>query len=462
MKHKNALLLIIVFLFICSLTISCNEKEDPIDGNQNISQKDIEVIVYPDQQLLTSKLLLSTTLTHRSFSHPQNTEAVARAESYLEQYTDCLAQFTMDWGAGNTNPAKNEYNFKYLDRSVERFQRLGRKIVLTLCRCPEWMRRNDPSKGVDAAPRVDMYEEFGHMSADIIRHYKKKGINIFAINVWSETRGYWSKELDRWFLEDYADLYNIVYDSIKNVDSQIMVGGPFMHIESSPKGRNMALWSGEISSTDRTALKAFIDRARRLDFFAIDRNLKENNDLYPYHNDTILRYTQFNETVHRQCRELLSAKFPDVPIWVVDNQCLKGHYPEDLDAAGLASMFRWHLLGGAGFVDKWQPEDEGHERTDPEQIAPEGMYTHTDSNGGAQPLPTLEVFKDYKSYFPAGTVIVKSTSSNEFVEPLASTEYLMLINKQSTPKSVTVKIAGNGSQTRIVELKRYEVKTLKY
>jgi hypothetical protein len=307
-----------------------------------------------------------------------------------------------------------------------------------------------------------MYEEFGHMSADIIRHYKKKGIDIFAVNVWSETRGYWSKELGRWLLEDYADLYNIAYDSIKNVDPKIKVGGPFMHVESSPKGKNMALWSGEMSSTDKEALKVFINKARKLDFFAIDRNLKENNDMSPYHMDSILRYTQFNEVIHRQCRELLSAKFPNVPVWVVDNQCLKGHFPEDLEAAGLASMFRWHLLGGAEFVDKWQPEDEGKERTDPEQIAPEGMYTHIDSNNGAKPLPTLEVFKNFKNYFPTGTVIVKSISSNEFVESLTSTKHIMLINKQSTPKHVKVKIEGVENSQKIVELKRYEMKVFTY
>jgi len=446
----------------CNFTASC-KGDEPADVKENPpAQQGFEVVVYPSEQIMTSRLLLSTTLTHRSFSYPQYTEAVARAESYLEQYTDCLAQFTMDWGAGNTNPAKDQYNFKYLDKRVELYQRLGRKVVLTLCRCPQWMRRDDPSKGADAAPRVDMYEEFGHMTADIVRHYKDKGIDIFAINVWSEVRGYWSREKGRWLLEDYADLYNIVYDSIKKIDNRILVGGPFMHIESSPKGKNMAQHNGEISSTDKAALKAFIDNARNMDFFAIDRNLKENNDQHPYHADTILRYTQFNEVVHRECKELLKAKFPDVPVWVVDNQCLKGHYPTDLEAAGLASMFRWHLLGGAGFVDKWQPEDEGHESTDPEQIAPEGMYTHTDSNNGAQPLPTLWVFRDYKTHFTAGTKIVKSTTSNEFVEPLASATHLMLINKQSTPKSVTVKIAGDNNRTQTIELGRYEVKTFAY
>lgn len=462
MKYDSILISMMILSLALFLTMSCSASEDSIDDNQDSLGKDVEVIVYPGEQIMTSKLLLSTTLTHRSFSNPQYTEAVARAESYLEQYTDCLAQFTMDWGAGNTNPSKNVYNFKYLDSRVELYYRLGRKIVLTLCRCPEWMRRDDASKGVDAAPRVDMYEEFGHMSADIIRHYKKKGIDIFAVNVWSETRGYWSKELGRWLLEDYADLYNIAYDSIKNVDPKIKVGGPFMHVESSPKGKNMALWSGEMSSTDKEALKVFINKARKLDFFAIDRNLKENNDMSPYHMDSILRYTQFNEVIHRQCRELLSAKFPNVPVWVVDNQCLKGHFPEDLEAAGLASMFRWHLLGGAEFVDKWHPEDEGKERTDPEQIAPEGMYTHIDSNNGAKPLPTLKVFKNFKNYFPTGTVIVKSISSNEFVESLTSTKHIMLINKQSTPKHVKVKIEGVENSQKIVELKRYEMKVFTY
>lgn len=112
MKYDSILISMMILSLALFLTMSCSASEDSIDDNQDSLGKDVEVIVYPGEQIMTSKLLLSTTLTHRSFSNPQYTEAVARAESYLEQYTDCLAQFTMDWGAGNTNPSKNVYNFK--------------------------------------------------------------------------------------------------------------------------------------------------------------------------------------------------------------------------------------------------------------------------------------------------------------------------------------------------------------
>ncbi len=417
----------------------------------------VSVSVFPDRVLTTSRLQLSTTLTHKTFQYPKNTQAVSRAESMLREGVDCIGQFTMDWGAGNTNPSKDTYDFRRLDERVRLIRRLGKKVVLTLCRCPQWMRRDDPSKGVDAAPRADMYEEFAHMAADFLRHYRDLDLDIYAVNVWSETRGYWSKDLGRWLLEDYADLYNTVYDSLKKVQPAVLVGGPFMHIESSPKGRNMATCDGSISASDRKALEAFLGKARAMDFFSIDRNLMENSDTTPYTPDEVLRYTGFNSVVHAQVREILESRFPDTPVWVVDNQCLKGHFAADVEAAGLASMYRHHLLGGAAFVDKWQPEDEGSERTDTQQIAPEGMYTHTDTADGAQPLPTFYVFKAFRECFPPGTAIVESNSSSEWVETLASSRHLMLINKHSKTHEVTIQA---GSKTQEVTLQRFEVKIL--
>lgn len=197
------------------------------------------------------------------------------------------------------------------------------------------------------------------------------------------------------------------------------------------------------------------------------RNLKENSDVTPYGKDEILKYTKFNGVVHRQCRDLLAQYgFDGVPVWVVDNQCLKGHWPSDVEAAGLASMFRWHLLGGAGLVDKWQPEDEGHEGTDSEQIAPEGLYTHiysgTGADDGAQPLPAFHVFRDYKTHFPPGTRILSATSGDEMVEVLASSTHLMLINKQRGEKTVLIKVRGKGEREKTVTLEGYRVLTLEY
>lgn len=444
-------------LFFAVACISCHPEEELRKDKPTPTSADVSITVSTEKVIMTSSLELSTTLTHNTFKKPGYTEAVQRAEQFLREGVDCIGQFTMDWGAGNTCPSKDKYDFKRLDERIGLIHRLGKKPVLTFCRCPLWMRRDDPDKGVDAAPRKEMYSEFAHMAADFIRHYDAIGLPIYAVNVWSETRGYWSKTLNRWELEDYVVLYNQVYDSIKIANPSVLVGGPFMHIESSPKGRNMADYAGNISSSDRKALEAFIDNVKALDFFSIDRNLKENADKTSYTNDQVLKYTSFNGVIHKELREMLAKKFKDMPVWVVDNQCLKGHYPVEVEAAGLASMYRWHLLGGASFVDKWQPEDEGSESTDSEQIAPEGMYTHIDSNDGAQPLPTFYVFKAYRDCFPRGSQIVEAQSSSEWVEALATKKHLMLINKHSKEHSVKLTVDG---KSRKLTLEGFEVKII--
>lgn len=447
--------LFIILLLVCCLPLSCKSGEngDPVPTP---AARKTTVHITRNREVCTSRLLLSTTLTHNTFKYPKNTQAVERAENLLREGVDCIGQFTMDWGAGNTNPAKDSYDFRRLDERVRFIHRLDKKVILTLCRCPAWMRRDDPSKGVDAAPRPEMYKEFAHMAGDFARHFQSLGLDIYAINVWSETRGYWSSELGRWKLEDYAELYNQVYDTLKAVNPTILVGGPFMHIESSPKGRYMGNYTGSISGTDKAALQSFIENARKLDFFSIDRNLMENADKSGYPKDEVLRYTVFNSVIHKEIRNLLSEKFPDIPVWVVDNQCLKGHYDTDVEAAGLASMLRHHLLGGAAFVDKWQPEDEGKESSDTEQIAPEGLYTHTDTNNGAQPLPTFFVFKAFRDYFRPGTVILDSYSGTEWVESLACESGVMLINKQSKPYEV--KLMVDGEPLKTIQLGGFEVK----
>jgi hypothetical protein len=449
----------IAALLLPLLALSCGAKGNDGGNDSENTIPPVKVEIFPSRTVLVSSLELGTTLTHKTFNYPKNTEAVARAENLLGQAIDCIGQFTMDWGAGNTCPSKGNYNFTNLDKRVRLIRRLGKKVVLTFCRCPEWMRRDDPSKGKDAAPRVDMYDEFALMAADFIRHFKSEGLDIYAVNVWSETRGYWSHDLGRWELEDYAVLYNKVYAAIKQANPDVLVGGPFMHIESSPKGKDMSLFDGSISSSDRKALEAFIQNAVALDFFSIDRNLMENADKTPYGRNQVLSYTSFNGVVHKQLRELLEERFSDVPVWVVDNQCLKGHYPVEVEAAGLASMFRWHLLGGAAYVDKWQPEDEGSESTDTEQIAPEGLYTHTDSEDGARPLPSFYVFKAFRDFFPRGTRIVESVSSSEWVETLAGEHDMMLINKHGSTHNVVITVDGKEIETT---LKGFEVKTIRY
>lgn len=75
MKLINMSLSIIMFV------ASTFKNSDPKGNNEESLQSEYEVIIYPNQQIMTSQFLLSTTLTHRSFSYPQYTEAVSRAES---------------------------------------------------------------------------------------------------------------------------------------------------------------------------------------------------------------------------------------------------------------------------------------------------------------------------------------------------------------------------------------------
>lgn len=50
--------------------------------------------------------------------------------------------------------------------------------------------------------------------------------------MWNELKGFYDERRGRWDYEGYTELYNAVYDALKEVDPGLAVGGPYVVADS--------------------------------------------------------------------------------------------------------------------------------------------------------------------------------------------------------------------------------------
>jgi hypothetical protein len=84
-------------------------------------------------------------------------------------------------------------------------------------------------------------------------------------------KGFWNARLNRWDVEAYTELYNAVYDALKEVNPAIRVGGPYVVMSSTPTTTGPV--SGPWGSIDPRALDVvtyWLAHKHGADFIAID------------------------------------------------------------------------------------------------------------------------------------------------------------------------------------------------
>ena len=155
-------------------------------------------------------------------------EAVARAEQLLStgaiRYQN---QHIMGWGGGNPEPSPGLYDWTTLDRRVETMRKTGGTMVITLCCAPDWMKGGEPNNtdwsNLAVAPLSEHYHDFAKLCGKVAGRYP----DVKHFQVWNEMKGFWNKEEHRWAYENYTEMYNMVYQEVKNVSPSSKVGGPY-------------------------------------------------------------------------------------------------------------------------------------------------------------------------------------------------------------------------------------------
>ncbi len=398
--------------------------------------QDITVTVDTQTKILTSSFQVGTTHTH-GFWEYGNSQAVNRAKDLLLNGVAFQNQHIMGWGAGNPNPAPGQYNWNDLDHRVELMRSLDSPMFITFCQAPGWMKGED-DWAMDEEVLDDYVDEFADLCARVAERYK----DVEYFQVWNELKGYWSSSLNNWDYGRYTDMYNAVYAAVKAARPDAKIGGPYIVIQGD--GAQQIGKSGRdthvpIDSRDRTFLNYWLKNKTGADFLCADYGLIDYHDPNSYTHDEKMQLTRM---FGKWISDL--ATMTDLPI--VISEFYGGSEKNDWDftAANHASCFYHALNNGAATALQWNPEQGELDAF---------LFTDTENADGGQRTPLYDVVSYFNNYFSAGTEIVASTSSSDWLEVLASTEYTMLINKKD--ESVTVNVNG-----QIVELDRYQVKVV--
>ncbi|MYX99829.1 xylan 1,4-beta-xylosidase [Streptomyces sp. SID486] len=399
--------------------------------------------------------------THTQYSADAEGGAVtARVERLLAQDGGLPQdQALMGWGADNPEPVKGHYDFGAMDRRIDFVRASGGTPVVTLCCSPDWMKGGRAGAGntdwsraaLETAPTPAHYQDFAHLAATVARRYP----DVRHFIVWNEFKGFWNDAEGRWDYEGYTALYNLVYKALKKVGKDIMVGGPYLAMDSvDPRQTENAspTFRGPWGAMDQRVLDAFDYWNRHkagADFVVVDgSSYTDDDDLLPDEFGATDKLTAVGEWVRRRTH--------DLPLWWAE------YYVEPADAgderkgwseprrlavhaAGLIAMAR----GGAESGFYWNPEEKSGS-------CPGCLWTPTDSAQGGRELPMYGLLSRFGRAFPPGTryaPVSVAPDDRPVVRVLATAATVLVVNTLDRPIDARV----DGKRFR---MGAYEVKWL--
>ncbi|MBZ9639163.1 xylan 1,4-beta-xylosidase [Streptomyces sp. PSKA30] len=397
--------------------------------------------------------------THTQFSADEgSTAATARVQGLLKTTSLPQNQHIMGWGADNPEPVKGRYDFAALDRRVDFVRTSGGTPVITLCCAPDWMKGGEAGAGntdwsqsaLETAPDPEHYDDFAALAATVAKRYP----DVRHFIVWNEFKGFWNDAEHRWDHEGYTKLYNLVHRALKKVDADIMVGGPYLVMDSvDPRQTENAsrTLKGPWGAMDQRVLDAFSywnEHKAGADFVVVDgSSYTRDDDLLPDEFAATDKFTAVGQWVRRQTGG-------DLPLWWAEYYVEPSDGNDDrhgwsearrgaVQAAGMIAMVK----GGASSGFYWNPEEE----TGPD--CPGCLWTPTDTGDGGGKLPMYDLVARFNAEFPPGTAY-ETVSAPADVRVLASDRTLLVVN--TLDRAISTEVDG-----KRFDLQAYEVKWLK-
>ncbi|PIM72352.1 xylan 1,4-beta-xylosidase [Streptomyces sp. JV178] len=399
--------------------------------------------------------------THTQFSADEGSRAaVERVEKRLAERPLPQIQHIMGWGAGNPEPVEGRYDFEEMDRRVDFVRATGGTPVVTLCCAPDWMKGGESGTGdtdwsqsaLETAPEPEHFQDFADLAATVARRYP----DVRHFIVWNEFKGFWNNAEARWDYEGYTRLYNLVYKALKKVDKDIMVGGPYLVMDSlDPRQKQDASTSlkGPWGAMDQRILDAFDywDKNRAgADFVVVDgSSYTADDELLPNEFAATEKFTAVSEWVRRRA--------PGLPLWWAEYYVEPADANDDrhgwsetrrvaVQAAGLIGMAK----GGATSAFYWNPEEKSGE-------CPGCLWTPTDTSGGGRALPMYDLLARFGAEFPPGTryeTVSVAADDRPNVRVLADDDAVLVVN--TLDRKISAKVDG-----RRFAMGAYEVRWLK-
>ncbi|MFF3335997.1 xylan 1,4-beta-xylosidase [Streptomyces sp. NPDC002888] len=398
--------------------------------------------------------------THTQFSADEGSSAATeRAEGLLKKIPLPQNQHIMGWGADNPEPVKGRYDFAALDRRIDFMRASGGTPVITLCCAPDWMKggrsgvgSTDWSKAaLETAPEPEHYADFAALAATVAKRYP----DVRHFIVWNEFKGFWNNAAGRWDYEGYTRLYNLVYRALKKVNPDILVGGPYLVMDSlDPRAPEASkTFKGVWGAMDQRVLDAFAHWNRNkagADFVVVDgSSYTKDDELLPDEFAATDKLTAVGRWVRRQTG--------DLPLWWAEyyvepadgNDDRKGWSESRrvaVQAAGMIAMVK----GGATSGFYWNPEEEKG------PACPGCLWTPTDGGDGGKKLAMYDLLSRFGAEFPPETdyeTVSVAADDVPNVRVLATDRVVLVVNTLDRPISANI----DGKR---FEMQAYEVKWL--
>jgi len=426
MKTMARITTVFIFLTICFCSFS-----------QGIVEINIDTTIIEG----ISRLNLGITHTHKTWEG-SSVDASKRAKALLMESCKFQNQHIMGWGAGNPNPSKGTYSWSSLDARVDLMRSLPAEKIITFCTAPGWMKVSGNDWDMESRVKDENIPDFAGLCKKIALRYP----DVKYFHVWNELKGYWSSSLGNWDYVSFSNLYNAVWDSVKSVRPDALIGGPYIPIQGDGSVEIGKIGNNNfvpISTKDMKFITEWWSRKKGVDFICFDRWLVDPKNTASFTQADKMKLTKHFGLVTRQLRRIVGD---EIPIFV--SEYYGGSDPDDLKftAANYASCYLHSILDLTDVALNWNPEQgevEGY------------LYTSTKTATGGQAVDHYAVFKNINTYFGKGTELVQANSSDENIEVLASRKMVMLINKNATP--VSVKVFG-----KVLTLTGYEVRFVNY
>ncbi|UUU37277.1 xylan 1,4-beta-xylosidase [Streptomyces sp. CA-210063] len=399
--------------------------------------------------------------THTQFSADEGSEAaVGRVEERLGEQPLPQIQHIMGWGAGNPEPVKGRYDFEDMDRRVDFVRATGGTPVVTLCCAPDWMKggesgadnTNWSQAALETAPEPEHFADYAALAATVAKRYP----DVRHFIVWNEFKGFWNNSEARWDYEGYTELYNLVYEALKKVDEDIMVGGPYLVMDSlDPRQKQDASTSlkGPWGAMDQRVLDAFDywnKNKAGADFVVVDgSSYSKDDDLIPDEFAATDKFTAVSEWVRERSAGL--------PLWwaeyyvePADGDDNRHGWSENRRVAVQASGLIGMAKGGATSGFYWNPEEKSGE-------CPGCLWTPTDTKDGGESLPMYGLLSRFSEEFPPGTryeTVSVAADDKPNVRVLADDKAVLVVN--TLDRRISAEIDGEK-----FDMGAYEVKWLK-
>ncbi|HTI14655.1 MAG TPA: hypothetical protein VL461_08825 [Dictyobacter sp.] len=404
-----------------------------------------------------SNFSMGATHTQYSADSWNNPQAVASAQQLLKTALHYQNQHIMGWGTGDPEPSPGVYQWADLDERIQLMRHTNAHIVLTLCCAPGWMRPEgyqDDWKNLEIAPDATHIQDFAHLAAQVAQRYP----DIKYFQVWNELKGMWSTspgatigllKQNRWDYERYTTLYNAVYDAVKHVRPDALIGGPYVVINSNanPSTSNPGptyAW-GTLDQRSLDVLSYWLKNKHGADFITIDSNTLNDDQIWK--EDEFRSAQKFADIVHWIRQQ--SNGGSTLPIWWAE--WYAGHpdsAPHSLAYynALMASDEIYTILSGSSSLFLWgtQGDAEGF-------ALPETLFTDTRNTEGGKATPYYTTSCMLQDYFGPGTQLYKANTSATTITVLASTKKVLLVNHLA----IEQKIALNST---VITLQPYEVR----